>query len=147
VTDLRHYRIPNSLILILIAAYPFFALTQPSDAHVGWSLGIAGLFFLIGLGLFALNIMGGGDVKMICAVALWVGPLGVVDFVSAMALVGAGMSLFMVLTPLRTSTAQLCATLGWHTAQDKIMTDKLPYGVAIAAGGLNALLPLLLSLF
>lgn len=139
--DLQAYRIPNSLMIALAAFYPFFALSHPHDPYIWISLGLAGLFFLIGLGLFSLNIMGGGDVKMICLVALWVGPTGIVPFVYGMAIVGAGMSLFMLLAPLRRTSARLCAQLGWHQASDKIMTDKLPYGVAIAAGGLTAMLP------
>lgn len=69
--DLRYMRIPNALVLLAIA---LFVCTAPL---LGWSelgarLLAAGLVFAVGFTLFALNMFGGGDVKMLAAVLLFV---------------------------------------------------------------------------
>ncbi|WP_167730285.1 prepilin peptidase [Terasakiella sp. SH-1] len=138
IEDLDDYRIPNFISLALIGLYPLYVLTAPFEVYLGWSFGIASLFFLMGLGLFSLGIMGGGDVKLITLTALWVGPVGLIPFLLGMALVGGAMSLFMLSAPVRHSTAYVCVHMGLMRAQEKILTDKLPYGVAICAGGVFA---------
>jgi prepilin peptidase CpaA len=135
VQDLSDYTIPNSLIIAMATAYPFYVLSTPMDITWGWSLAVAGVFFLIGLGLFSAGIMGGGDVKLITVTALWVGVDGLAPFVIVMSVVGGLMSILM-LTTLRQVSAYYCGRMGFISVQEKIMTDQLPYGVAICAGGL-----------
>jgi len=133
--DLVDYRIPNTVIVALIALYPVYLLTTPSDVSWLISLGISGAFFLVGVGLFSIGVMGGGDVKLIAVTSLWMGVIGLVPFILIMGIVGGAMSLFM-LSPLRAPTAYLCGRLGLVSVKEKILTDKLAYGVAISAGGL-----------
>ncbi|SCA55718.1 putative Peptidase A24A prepilin type IV [Candidatus Terasakiella magnetica] len=136
--DLDDYRIPNFISIALIALYPFYVLTAPHEVSIGWSMVIGLVFFMIGLGLFSAGIMGGGDVKLIALTGLWVGPLGLFPFLFAMVIVGAIMSIFMLSSSLRHGSAYICVQMGFVNAQEKILTDKLPYGVAICAGGLFA---------
>jgi prepilin peptidase CpaA len=133
--DLSDYRIPNIIIISLVVLYPVYVLSAPVEVLWGWSLGIAAVFFLIGLALFSAGIMGGGDVKLITVTSLWMGVTSLVPFIWVMSITGGIMSLFM-LSSLRATTAFFCGQFGLISVQEKIMTDKLAYGVAIAAGGL-----------
>jgi len=72
VWDMRHRRIPNALTL------PVFGLGLVYQAFHGWSsLADAGLGFLLGFGtLFVLWMIGGGgggDVKLMGALSVWLG--------------------------------------------------------------------------
>jgi prepilin peptidase CpaA len=73
--DLRTRRIPNWLTFSLAAAgllQSFLPgqLVTPSYAVLGLLTGLA-----LNIGLFAMNVRGGGDVKLFAALGAWVGPL------------------------------------------------------------------------
>lgn len=138
VQDVREYRIANLFIVVLLVLYPGYFLTSALEISVLWNLGLALGFFALGVGLFSMGVMGGGDVKLIAVAVLWVGPAGLFDFLIAMSLVGAVMSLFMMSSGLRHGAAYLCTHMGMMSAQKKILTDQIPYGVAICAGGVYA---------
>src|SRR3546814_6140491 len=91
---------------------------------VAIQFGAACLVFLLVAGLFAVGAMGGGDVKMIGAVMLWI-PLPLfLPMLMIMAIGGGILSAAMLIhMKLRPS--------------DKVA--EVPYGVAIAAAGLWAL--------
>jgi prepilin peptidase CpaA len=123
-SDLRSFRIPNRDSVILVAAFGLdAALSGPAVlgqlvlAHGGVALAV----FAAGAGLFALNVWGGGDVKLLTGVALWTGFAGLSRVLLVMALVG-GVLAAMVM---------LWRRLGWSA------TGRVPYGVAIAAAGLD----------
>jgi prepilin peptidase CpaA len=73
--DLRSRRIPNWLTFSLAAAgllqsfLPGGFIT-PLQASLGLLTG-----FALNIGLFAINVRGGGDVKLFAALGAWVGPL------------------------------------------------------------------------
>src|SRR5918994_1398554 len=72
--DIRERRIPNRLTGALAALYPVYVLV--SSTPVAWpaALGLAAVVFMIGLGLFARGLIGGGDVKLLAVLSLWAGP-------------------------------------------------------------------------
>jgi prepilin peptidase CpaA len=127
VSDVRAYRIPNWASVLIAAAYFPVAFLTPSTPLL-WSvvtaLGVLGL----GLGLFALGWMGGGDVKLFSALALWSGPSHLAPFALITSLAGVVLALVM-LSPLRRLAPSPSAEARAATAQP------MPYGVAIAAGG------------
>ena len=71
--DFRERRIPNWLTGGVAALYPAYVLLSPTP--VGWpgGLALAAAVFLFGLVLFARQLIGGGDVKLIAATTLWAG--------------------------------------------------------------------------
>ncbi|PVM84340.1 A24 family peptidase [Caulobacter endophyticus] len=137
--DATSYTIPNWISLALIAAFPVAALV----GGVGWSA--AGWSLLVGLGLlvvgmimFALRWVGGGDAKLLAACALWMGVPGIAPFLLTTAL--AGGALTMGLMSLR--SGWLAPMIAGGPAWVRRLGDKngdIPYGVAIAVGALAAL--------
>lgn len=71
--DLTRYIIPNWLNLAVIVFYPVFVLASP--VPVDWQHGLIalGVMFAGGFTLFGLRLMGAGDIKLLCGLALWCG--------------------------------------------------------------------------
>jgi prepilin peptidase CpaA len=120
--DLRTRTIPNWLNgAIALAAIPFWFVSGlnvwPDMAiQVGVALAVFALFALA----FHLGAMGGGDVKMVAALALWL-PLGaVIKLLVIMSIAGGVLTVAML---VRHRVAQSGKEL------------EIPYGVAIAFGG------------
>jgi len=121
-TDLRRRQIDNGLNAAIALAAPLFwwasGLGWPA---IGLQLALAaGSFALLGA-LFALRVMGGGDVKLLTALALWFRPGGFARMIVMMALLGGVLTLVV-------AAGQLIIR------QPARVT--VPYGVAIAAAGL-----------
>jgi len=84
-------------------------------------IGLAFVVFWAFAGLFALGLLGGGDVKMLGAVALWFTPTAFLDLLIVMAFVGGGVAVAFVIRRV--------------VFKPKTQAT-LPYGVAISAGAL-----------
>lgn len=87
-------------------------------------LGVAAVVFAMFVGAFALGMMGGGDVKLIGALALWLPPLATVSMLIVMSLVGGALTLVMLIEARMRRTGRAI---------------EVPYGVAIAIAGLLAI--------
>ena len=72
---------------------------------------------------FYAGMMGGGDVKLAAALALWFSPARQLKFLIVLMSIAGG-----VLTADRRST--------WHRCRKNDGRPEIPYGVAIAFGGL-----------
>jgi prepilin peptidase CpaA len=122
-TDLAHRRIANWLNAAIALGAPLFWLASGLDLWPGVALqlGIALATFALLLGLFALRAMGGGDVKLLTALALWIAPALYLKLIVLMALLGGALTL----------------ALGfWHIVRRRKDSVTVPYGVAIALAGL-----------
>jgi prepilin peptidase CpaA len=121
--DLRTRTISNWLNLaIALAAIPFWYLSDLALwPDVALRVAVAVLVFGAFALAFALGMMGGGDVKLLAALSLWLPPAAVVALIVVMSLAGGALTLVMALRhKLRRRTEKL----------------EVPYGVAIAFGGL-----------
>ncbi|MEE2690499.1 MAG: prepilin peptidase [Pseudomonadota bacterium] len=133
--DLYEFKIPNWISLTLIAAYVAgaAALGAPWQTLVeGLLVGAAAL--TIGFALFALRIFGGGDAKLLAAVAPWIGAAGMLSFLFNVAFAGGVLAVALILfrkTPALPIYAQAPWIMRLHSRPKDI-----PYAVAIAAGGL-----------
>jgi prepilin peptidase CpaA len=121
--DLRTRTIPNSLnAAVALLAIPFWWATGVDpwpDAAIQVALAAAvfGLFAIA----FALGGMGGGDVKMVAALVLWLPPQAVLMMLVIMSLAGGLLTLAMLLR---------------HRVAKSQHQLEIPYGVAIAFAGL-----------
>jgi prepilin peptidase CpaA len=97
--------------------------------EVALQLLAAAIVFAVFVGAFAAGWMGGGDVKMIGALALWLPPQALLSMLTTMSVLGGGV------------TALMMAERRWRRAggPDQPAAIEVPYGVAIAAAGLLAL--------
>ena len=148
--DISERRIPNRLTGALAALYPVYVLVSPTPVAWPAALGLACVVFLIGLGLFARELIGGGDVKLITALTLWAGPEQFVWFLLVTTFAGGALSLLSLWYRRWGGVIEAhLATLGLATTHGPVQISPeapadgptapattLPYGVAIAAGGL-----------
>ena len=124
-----------TIVLAVIAFYPIFVLT--ADKPVDWvrSLLVAVIVLLVGIGMFAYKLIGGGDAKLIAAAALWAGPAHITPLLMTTA-IGGGLLCVFAVSPLRTFLPYLAAAAKLDADMAHLMKLHIPYGVAIAAGGL-----------
>lgn len=98
-TDLKHYLIPNSVVLTMfILALVFHLTTHPFNIYNAWlSFLCAGLFFL-SLQILSKGGLGGGDIKLIAVLGLWFGfpNIALIIFLSALFASLVGISLILV---------------------------------------------------
>ncbi len=144
VSDIRRYIIPNSVPVIAVIAFVITACFHPLSFVTDGLLTAWGVL-LVGALLFAFGWMGGGDVKLMTAVALWSGPSLFSHFAFVTAIAGAALAALM-LSPLRRFMPAPSADALSLTSAGGKRYQPMPYGVAIALGGAYVLalqLPLL----
>lgn len=139
-TDVRQFRIPNGISLAVVALFPIHVLVSPHAVGWGLALGLAALVLVAGVVFFSFGWVGGGDAKLMTAMSLWAGPALFLPALIVTALAGGvlavvGLGHWQI---MRWRAARLAAADGEAAAATlpPIEKTKLPYGVAIAAGGL-----------
>lgn len=133
--DLYEFKIPNWLSIILICAYPVagFAAGAPAMVIVeGLLIGAAAL--VVGFLLFSFNIIGGGDAKLLATTAPWIGMGAIGWFLFYTSIAGLGV-IIALLTFRSLPIFPIYARAPW-LLQLYDRKEDVPYGVAIAAGGL-----------
>ena len=122
-SDLRTRTIPNGLNLaVALLAFPFWwSVSLPLWPDAAIQVAVALAVFAVFAGIFALGAMGGGDVKLVAAIALWLPWQAVIVLLFIMSVAGGLLTLAMLIRH----------KLAKHGGQLEI-----PYGVAIAFGGL-----------
>jgi prepilin peptidase CpaA len=134
--DLRSLHIADAISLgivfvFLVWAVGGLALGTLSLPQMGLAAACAAAVFALGAAAFALGGVGGGDVKLMAASSLFAGPTQMLDFVMVTALVGGLLSLAI----LAGAPIGPMAPTGAGTVRARLRGG-LPYGPAIAAGGL-----------
>jgi prepilin peptidase CpaA len=87
--DITRFTIPNWLVGSLLLLYPIAVWLSP--VKVDWPMGLVAMVILFALGYaaFAMKWMGGGDVKLLSVIALWIGfNLELMMFVFIMSVIG-----------------------------------------------------------
>jgi prepilin peptidase CpaA len=121
--DVKTLRIPNALVAA-VAALGIFRLIVIGDPSVAlYTVGAAVIVFVAAFVLFWQGFLGGGDAKLITATALLVGYHDLLNFLLAMSVCGALVSLAVLITH-------------WSSKQSRPKAKlAVPYGVAIATAG------------
>lgn len=122
-TDLRRRQIDNWLNAAIALAAPAFWWSSGLSLwpDVALQLGVALAAFVLLAGLFALRMMGGGDVKLLTVLALWIPWAVFLKLLVVMAIAGGVLTIVMG---------------AWHVMRRQRDRLAIPYGVAIAVGGL-----------
>jgi prepilin peptidase CpaA len=162
VSDITRYRIPNTIVYAIVAAFALGAIFNFAWPAIVWPVLAGVAMFLLGAGLFALGLFGGGDVKLIAAMALWTGFADLPRFLLIMGAAGGLLGLVLLLkrrrqqpamassmsTPAEPSTANTAVSeastseatsSGAPKSEPPRPTRKshIPYGVGIAIAGLD----------
>ena len=133
-TDVFTMTIPNRLNIGLALA--FFALAP--IAGFGWQdvlshMGAGAAMLLVGILLFSLGWLGGGDAKLLAAASLWLGLDHLLVFLTYTAAFGGALALAIL--AYRNAPVGALPLPGW-AARLHTKGEGMPYGVAIAAGAL-----------
>jgi len=130
-------RIADGISLGIIACFivwatiGFISGTFPLRSFA-WALACAAGMIGVGTIAFAAGALGGGDVKLATAVAVFAGPNLILDFITVTAVVGGLLGLAM----LAGAPIGPVAPAGDGCTVRERLRSRLPYGPAIAAGGL-----------
>ena len=97
ITDIRARRIDNWLTGAVALGAPLFWWASGLSLWPGIALqfGVALIAFAILAVLFAMRAMGGGDVKLLTALALWIEPVLFMQLIVLMALLGGVLTLVL----------------------------------------------------
>ncbi|MCL6608710.1 MAG: prepilin peptidase [Geminicoccaceae bacterium] len=146
-TDLAERRIANGAVLAVLALWPVqLLLTGRPDPW--WTGPPAGLLVLaVGLIAWRAGVLGGGDVKLAAALATLAGLGGLAEFLLVTTLAGGLLALVMLLADrIRPWLAALAGQLLSLPVAGRLGTFLLgdpagrpasvPYGIALATGGL-----------
>jgi len=136
-SDLFTMTIPNRVSMILLGAFvlivPFVGLTP---SVIGMHVVGALIVFVACFACFALNVMGGGDAKLLSAAALWFGfDQSLLVFAVYVSVIGGLMT--MLILAMR-SSADVFAAIGMPMPRSLMHAKKIPYGIAIGIGGFLA---------
>jgi prepilin peptidase CpaA len=134
IQDVRTREIANWKNAAVAILAPVWWLAIGLDPWPGMAvqLAVGALVFALFVGAFAMGQMGGGDVKLVGALSLWLAPLHLLDMLLAMAVIGGALTLAMLVE---------------HRLRRCDAAIEVPYGVAIAIAGLLALREPLLNQF
>ena len=118
-TDLRSRIISNELNLAIALLAPLWWWANGLAVYpdIALQLAQAACLFLLFTGLFALGMMGGGDVKLLGAIALW--------------FPWQAMSLLLVIMAILGGIVTLITVIH-HRMRKRVGQPEVPYGVAIS---------------
>jgi prepilin peptidase CpaA len=136
--DATTFTIPNWISAAAVLAFAPAALAAGADlGQIGVHLGIGALALMVGMGMWALRWIGGGDAKLFAASALWLGWPAIGPYLLVTALAGGALSIAIL--NLRAGWARAFVPVGprWVERLREEGGD-VPYGVAIAVGALVA---------
>ena len=158
VSDARRFRIPNAVCGALLLLFPLYVVTAPGEMDWQQNLMVFALMLVFGLGAFSLfsvlfgaPIMGAGDFKLLAVTGLWAGPHFLALFLVIAAIAGGLLALAVALGAQirnrlarrkprkgRRRFAPLTFLRGLMSAEEATTLARIPipYGVAIATGGL-----------
>jgi len=155
--DVRERRVPNLLVLAIVALYAVAVATSARAVTPVADLAVAAAFLAGVLLLWLPGWLGGGDAKLLAALGLWAGPARALDLVFAVAIAGGVLALILLvnarLAPWRAAMPLRSPHTG--TTSDRTGTGDaaasaaapptLPYAVAIGLGAAVALRDLFLT--
>ena len=134
ICDVVTFEIPNFISVVgLLLFLPATIGTNWEFSEIFQHFLAGGVVLLVGISFFVMNILGGGDVKVLAAAAVWSGFSGLFALLFWVALVGGALALTLILfravaMPQRWQSRRWFARLHGEAG--------VPYGVAISFGAL-----------
>jgi prepilin peptidase CpaA len=165
VEDVRGLTIPNRIPLGIIILYPAYVLSANGPVDWTGAAVLAAIVLVVGFVIFVRGYAGGGDAKLFVAASLWAGPALFPTFLVVTAIVGGAIAIGMIAhrrfgRAMQARAEQSAAgtgegVAGWlsvnpvtrvYAALASVGARRdLPYGGAIAAGGIQVVVHLLVG--
>jgi prepilin peptidase CpaA len=136
--DACKFVIPNWISLALVGLFVGAGLVYPPGIDWLSHLGAMGLVLLGTLLLYRFRFLGGGDLKLLVAAGLWAG-LGQLPQLLIWTAIAGGVFALGLIVLRRLLTGALVAQSAFEqVALPRFLLpgEQIPYGVAIAAGGI-----------
>ncbi len=133
--DLYEFKVPNWVSLVLFFSYFAAGIglgAAPMMMVEGFLFGCAAL--VAGFALFAGKLLGGGDAKLLAAIAPWIGPSALFPFLLNTAIAGGAFAILLIMFR-KMPALPIYAQAPWILRLHQRPKD-IPYAVAIAIGGL-----------
>jgi len=131
VVDVRTFTISNWLngaVALMAPAY-WWSIGLPLWPDAALQVAVAAGVFVALAATFYLGMMGGGDVKLAAAIALWFKPIITLKFLVIMSLAGGVLTLIVLLVHKKRENPPM-------DEDGRPLKPEVPYGVAIAVGAL-----------
>ena len=119
-TDLREFKIRNTLIVTLACLYGIYAFVTGQWLTAYWNIGFAAVMFVVLLVFYSRNWLGGGDVKLLTVAFLWVG-------------LGRALPFTMMMLVFAVIHVVLAEKLKWASVRHTQGRARIPFGPSIAA--------------
>ena len=142
--DVRRRRIPNALSLAVAALGLIRILLADDQVTAGYTLTAGAAILVVAFFLFWRGVIGGGDAKLLPAMALFIGYSNLVDFLFLMSLCGGALALGIMArerfgarrlpSPVSGLSGETAASIAASTR------STVPYGLAIAVAGVITLI-------
>lgn len=138
VNDTARFIIPNFVSIGLVVLFLITALLLPFKTNWLSHLGVAFLVFSVGLFFYKFKILGAGDVKLITALSVWAGWERLDFLLLYIVIAGGVLAVGLAALRLVLFATLIHAPAGLITAVPRLLQtgQHIPYGVAIASGGL-----------
>lgn len=135
IQDARSFTISNRWIIAIILLFVPYAWMAGIGLGAGWHLLHFVLALAVGMLLFALRWFGGGDAKLYAALALWFPVEGGLRLLVSVSIAGFFVVfIFLALARFRKTGDK----------SEPMRKRRIPYGVAITAGGIMVIINTLL---
>ncbi|MCH8236560.1 MAG: prepilin peptidase [Proteobacteria bacterium] len=130
-SDVRHLIIPNWTCIAIAAAFLPAALLQGLDySAIAWHYGAGMALILAGMILFARNLIGGGDLKLLAAAGVWIGWSGLWPYLLLVTLLGGALAMAVLIA------RKFKRKIPLISHEDVGGAHPVPYGVAIGVAAI-----------
>ncbi len=135
--DAKTLTIPNIIPLIILGLFFMSVVSMmPSLSMLAVHLITGFIGFLIALLLYVIGPMGGGDVKLFGAIALWTTPMGLLTLSLYVSLAGFGFALVILIVAMGRQKLGSAKQASLKEAYKSAAKIRIPYGIPIVAGTL-----------
>lgn len=136
--DLKAFRIPNALSLALMALFTVKAAALPEIVVWPGHILAGALMLALGFLVFALGVIGGGDAKLMSAVALWFGLGAMPSLITATAIGGGILALVLLAARHIASRRPVMVSPMDKTAAPRLLDQQapIPYALPITSAAL-----------
>jgi len=130
--DMYRLRISNLFPVAIVLLFPAYAVGKGLEASI-WQNGAVFLTVLaLGVLAFGAHWLGGGDVKLLAATALWFDIAGAARLIGTIAVLGAAIALFFIMFR-RVVPEPVLLRSGMVSLKRR---GPIPYGIGIAGGAI-----------